>query len=229
LAEARATRYQNTLEDMHLKLANGEITRGDLQPSVALHNPCQIYDTSLLSSIQKRWLDLLAQHQMPFSFGKVQVDFCLRQDGTIADVRTTRNDLAPIMGLLCQKAAFDMAPFGPWPPMMHQEYGSTQRNVTITFCHGEPSVTQATFKVDQQQPHLLVRMWESSSALLNSATASKTIPARANSFDPYCSPLMDPPNPRQSPFPPFTYDSYYPFWGMMYMNSLMRHPNPYFR
>ncbi|HTS16690.1 MAG TPA: hypothetical protein VMP11_03880 [Verrucomicrobiae bacterium] len=59
--------------------------------------------------------------------------FQLLYDGTVQNVRLSRNSGTQLSGLYCMKAITDSAPFEPLPEDLHRIVGSEPRDATITF------------------------------------------------------------------------------------------------
>jgi hypothetical protein len=56
----------------------------------------------------------------------------LHYDGRITDMNMTENTAGEVLGLICQKAVLDPAPFATWPSDMRRTLGDT-RNIQFTF------------------------------------------------------------------------------------------------
>jgi hypothetical protein len=57
----------------------------------------------------------------------------LNADGSVSEMTFTENTVDLMLGLLCQSAIKDPAPFGSWPPDMRKLVGADYREVTFTF------------------------------------------------------------------------------------------------
>ena len=90
------------------------------------------YDAKMTGRIQKRWLELTPLIQMRGA-GQVVVDFTLRYDGQVTDLRVRPTRLLGFAVEICKQAILDCAPFDPWPVEMRRLIGETGREVTFTF------------------------------------------------------------------------------------------------
>jgi len=96
--------------------------------------PFGAYDAKIIAAIQQRWYDLLEQRDFAASYsGKVILEFRLNSDGRVTDMKVDENDVTEILGLLCQRAVQDPAPFDPWPADLRRLVGKDYREVRFTF------------------------------------------------------------------------------------------------
>jgi len=86
----------------------------------------------MIGRIEKRWLELTPLIQMRGA-GQVVVDFTLRYDGQVTDVRVRPTRLLGFAVEICKQAITDCAPFDPWPAEMRRLIGEPGREVTFTF------------------------------------------------------------------------------------------------
>jgi hypothetical protein len=91
------------------------------------------YDAALVAAVQQRWYDLLDTTQFAQRSGKVILEFRLYYDGRITDMKVDGNDVGEMLGLLCQRAILDPAPFAQWPSDMRRAIGKNYRDVMFTF------------------------------------------------------------------------------------------------
>jgi len=92
------------------------------------------YDNVFIAMVQERWYHLLENNRfMMDRHGKVVLTFRLHYDGRITQLETDENGVGDILGLLCQKAILDPAPFPKWPTEMRQRVGIDYRDVRFTF------------------------------------------------------------------------------------------------
>ena len=129
LAEARAQKNlagQKTLQDGGVK------NRGRISLDVK-GSPFGTYDAAFIAAVQQRWYDLLESTPYVQRSGKVVLEFRLNHDGRITDMQMTGNEVGEILGIACQRAVLDPAPFGKWPEDMRRMIGNTYREVTFTF------------------------------------------------------------------------------------------------
>jgi len=54
-------------------------------------------------------------------------------DGRITDLKVNGNDVGELLGLLCERAILDPAPYPAWPSDMRRMIGQNFREVTFTF------------------------------------------------------------------------------------------------
>lgn len=110
----------------------GGVPRLGLDSSLDVaRTPWGDYDRDLIEAIRTRWEQLLADRQAT-SLGKVRLEFKLHADGTISDMQMTQNEVTDLLGIICQQAVMDPAPFKPWPEKMRQQLRDP-RDITFTF------------------------------------------------------------------------------------------------
>src|ERR1043166_8556979 len=97
----------------------------------AVITPFSEYDSALIEAIKLRWFTLLEERSYSSS-GKVVLQFHLHSDGRITDMTVAENTTGEVLGLICQKAVLDPAPFGAWPSDMRRLLGDT-RAIQFTF------------------------------------------------------------------------------------------------
>jgi outer membrane biosynthesis protein TonB len=113
---------------------DGGVKRQALDPGFDVAaSPFGAYDRALIEAISQRWYSLLdARDYASDSQGKVVLQFRLHYDGRITDVSIAENTAGEMLGLICQKAIMDPAPFAVWPSDMRRMLGDT-RNIQFTF------------------------------------------------------------------------------------------------
>ena len=113
----------------------GGVKRYGLEPSFDVRaTPFGAYDSAIIAAIQKRWYDLLETRDFAATYsGKVIVQFKLNSDGRVTELKVSQNEVTEILGLLCQRAVQDPAPFAPWPPDLRRLVGKEFREVRFTF------------------------------------------------------------------------------------------------
>ena len=95
--------------------------------------PFGAYDAALVDAVSQRWWSLLDERDYASdSRGKVVLQFRLHYDGRITDMSVSENSAGDVLGLICQKAVLDPAPFAAWPSDMRRILGDT-RNIQFTF------------------------------------------------------------------------------------------------
>ncbi len=90
------------------------------------------YDAAFIAAVQERWFNLLEDTPFTQRTGKVILEFRLHYDGRITDMKMNGNEVGELLGLLCERAVLDPAPFATWPDDMRRLMGLT-RDVSITF------------------------------------------------------------------------------------------------
>ena len=86
--------------------------------------------------MQKRWYELLDERKMTRAdTGRVVVEFNLKYDGHIAELKITRREVDFIPAWICQRAIADSAPFAPWPGAMRRTVAGNYRSVRFTFVY----------------------------------------------------------------------------------------------
>jgi hypothetical protein len=96
--------------------------------------PFGAYDAAIIAAIQQRWFDLLDQNDYTRGHtGKVVLDFRLMEDGRITVMQVSDNDVGELLGIVCQRAVLDPAPYAPWPSDMRRMLHANYRDVRFTF------------------------------------------------------------------------------------------------
>ena len=130
LAAARQQRAM--LAGDKMKQEGGVKQRGRVSLDVKA-TPFGAYDAEFIAAVQQRWYNLLESTPFAQRAGKVVLDFRLNYDGRITDMKAGDNDAGELLGLICQKAVLDPAPYRPWPSDMRRLVGANYREVTFTF------------------------------------------------------------------------------------------------
>jgi hypothetical protein len=129
LAEARS---RLGLVGEQSRLDGGVKRRGRYSLDVKA-TPFGAYDAALIAAVQQRWYDLLDNTSFTQRSGKVVLEFRLHDDGRITALKMTANEVGELLGLLCQRAVLDPAPYARWPDDMRRLVGGTYREVLFTF------------------------------------------------------------------------------------------------
>jgi hypothetical protein len=114
---------------------DGGVKRQSLVSSLNVRStPFGAYDNAIIAAVQNRWYDLLdSRNYSRDRAGRVTVKFHLNVDGSVSDMSFVENTVDLMLGLLCQSAIKDPAPFDPWPSDMRKLIGADHREVTFTF------------------------------------------------------------------------------------------------
>jgi hypothetical protein len=91
------------------------------------------YDRAFIVAVQSKWYALLDEHRGGMRVGKVVLEFRLHSDGRISNMKMTDNGVGKILGLYCQSAILEPAPYLPWPDEMRRAIGANHRDVKFTF------------------------------------------------------------------------------------------------
>ncbi|MCI0745784.1 MAG: hypothetical protein L0Y58_10305 [Verrucomicrobia subdivision 3 bacterium] len=127
-----AARAQRSIAGEKMKQDAGTRTRGKVAFDVKA-TPFGSYDAAFIAAVQQRWYDLIDSTQFAQRSGKVVIEFRLSYDGRISDLRVAGNDVGEMLGLLCQRAILDPAPYQRWPDDMRRFIGDNHRDIKFTF------------------------------------------------------------------------------------------------
>jgi hypothetical protein len=130
LADARAQRQMLAGEKM--KQDGGAKVRGKVSLD-AIATPFGSYDAAFIQAVQQRWYDLLDTTPFTQRSGKVVLEFRLYYDGRITEMSMVDNDVGEMLGLICQRAITDPAPYARWPDDMRRMVEKNYREVKFTF------------------------------------------------------------------------------------------------
>ena len=116
-----------------MKQEGGVRRRMDTSLFNTVATPYGAYDSMLISMIRQHWYDLLDERSYALdSRGKVVLQFVLHPDGRITDMKVAENTAGEVLGIVCQKAVLDPAPFPAWPTEMRRLIGE-ERPIPFTF------------------------------------------------------------------------------------------------
>jgi hypothetical protein len=90
------------------------------------------YESNMVEAIKTRWFQLLEKVSANAS-GKVVLEFKLRPDGRITDMKMAQNEVTEELGTFCEQAIFDPAPFPPWPRQMRLDIPADSLDLQFTF------------------------------------------------------------------------------------------------
>lgn len=133
LAQARAQTGRTDIAAEKSKQAGG-VSRFGVETTLdAKATAYGAYDAAVIAAIQRAWYALLDERGFSLErSGKVVVDFRMKHDGSIHDLRVVSSEVGDLYSILCQKAIQDPSPFGVWPRQMRVELGDF-RDVRFTF------------------------------------------------------------------------------------------------
>ena len=95
--------------------------------------PFSSYDAQFFSAVERRWHSLLGSSAFKHRPGKVIIDFVLRHDGKVTDLKVRENEVDEIFALICQRSILDPAPYPHWTDDMRLRVGANRRTMSITF------------------------------------------------------------------------------------------------
>jgi hypothetical protein len=133
IKEALARQQDSRLPSEKMKQEGGVSRRAEFASLDTKATPFGAYDAALVEAISQRWFTLLDEREYASdSRGKVVLQFHLHYDGRVTDMNMADNTAGEVLGLICQKAVLDPAPFAVWPSDMRRTLGDT-RNIQFTF------------------------------------------------------------------------------------------------
>jgi hypothetical protein len=133
IKEALALQQNSQLPGEKLKQDGGVSRHSEIASLDTKATPFGAYDAALVEAISQRWFTLLDQRDYASdSRGKVVLQFNLHYDGRVTDMNMAENTTGEVLGLICQKAVLDPAPFGAWPSDMRRTLGDV-RHIQFTF------------------------------------------------------------------------------------------------
>ncbi len=130
LAEARQAKSMLAGEKM--KQDGGSSRRGKISFDVKA-TPFGAYDAAFIAAVQQRWYDLIDSSQFTPRAGRVVLEFRLYSDGRITDLKMNGNEVGQMLGLLCERAVLDPAPYPKWPSDMLRMIEKNYREIRFTF------------------------------------------------------------------------------------------------
>ena len=96
-------------------------------------SPFGAYDKALIFAVQSRWYAVLNEKRMDMHAGTVVLQFDLRADGSVVNMVMKENSAGMDLGLYCEKAVVESAPFAPLPESLQRLIGGDAREITFTF------------------------------------------------------------------------------------------------
>ena len=130
----RLPKFQSTgLAGEKMRQEGGVRRRADVEGLDVKASPFGSYDAAIIAAIQKHWYDLLDSREFAPVSGKVVLTFRLNSNGTVSQLSVSENEVGVILGLICEHAVIDPAPYGDWPPDLRRLVGGDYREVRFTF------------------------------------------------------------------------------------------------
>ena len=129
-----AAKQQKNIVGEKVKQDGGAKRRGQISLDVAATS-FGAYDAAFIAAVQKRWFDILDNTSFSQRPGKVVLEFRLKYDGTIVEMRQSQTDVGEVLGLICQRAVEDPAPYAPWPRDMRATFTQGYRDIRFTFVY----------------------------------------------------------------------------------------------
>jgi outer membrane biosynthesis protein TonB len=132
LADVRP-QQDDRLAGEKMKQEGGVKRRLDMNLFNTIATPYGAYDSALIAAVQQRWYALLDEREYALdSRGKVVLNFVLHPDGRVTDMKISENTTTDVLGIVCEKAVLDPAPFPAWPTDMRRLIGE-ERAIQFTF------------------------------------------------------------------------------------------------
>lgn len=134
LREAMARRQMDRIPGQKMK-QDGGVKRFHIDPSFDVKaTGFGDYDAAFIAAVSQRWYDLLDNIKYDgYKAGKVVLQFHLNYDGRITEMKVAESTVGEMLGLWCQKAVLDPAPFEKWSREMRLAIGSDSRPIQFTF------------------------------------------------------------------------------------------------
>jgi hypothetical protein len=134
LKEALALQPNNQLAGEKMKQEGGVRKRSRASSIDVVGSPFGEYNARIIAAVQNRWYDLLdSRNYAGEQIGTVTVQFRLHSDGHISEVAFTESTVDLALGMLCQSAIKDPAPYDPWPETMRHTIGESSIEFTFKF------------------------------------------------------------------------------------------------
>ena len=95
-----------------------------------------VYDAAFIAAVEERWYQLIDSYRDKGGVlrqGKVTLEFRLRFDGRITEMKTILSSTGDVQSLMCERAVLDPAPYARWPAEMRQQIQAEFREVRFTF------------------------------------------------------------------------------------------------
>jgi outer membrane biosynthesis protein TonB len=109
------------------------VSRSGVAAFNVAESPFGAYDKEIIRAVQSRWYGLIQQNALYERAGTVRLRFELLADGSVQNLKIAENSAGEILGLFCEKAIVDSAPFKPLTEQLRALIGDDPREVNFTF------------------------------------------------------------------------------------------------
>lgn len=134
IKEAIARLNRNQLAGQKIKQDGGVKRRTEFTALDAKATQFGDYDAAFIDAVESRWFNLLANNpNANYRSGRVLLRFRLMFDGRITDMQVVENNVGETLGLFCQKAITDPAPFERWSREMRLMLDKDYREIQFAF------------------------------------------------------------------------------------------------
>ena len=134
IKQALARQQRDRVPGQKMKQDGGVARHADVSMVDARGTSFGAYDQAFIEAVSQRWYDLLDNIRYDgYQHGKVVLRFHLNYDGRITEMKLSESTVGEMLGLLCQKAVLDPAPFEKWPREMRLAVGRDSRPIQFTF------------------------------------------------------------------------------------------------
>lgn len=116
------------------KLEGGVPRTGKALAFNSAESPFAAYDKKIIGKIGAYWQYQVTDRYYGESVGEVEISFRLMSDGTITELKVTRNSANNVLAGWCLQAIEQSAPFAPFPESMKALVGHS-RTGSITFAY----------------------------------------------------------------------------------------------
>lgn len=134
IKEALSRLNRNQLSGRKMKQEGGVNRHTEFTSLDAKATPFGDYDAAFIEAVESRWFGLLDNNpNANYRNGKVVLRFHLTYDGRITDMQVVENNVGETLGLFCQKAITDPAPYAKWPRDMRLLLEKDYREIQFAF------------------------------------------------------------------------------------------------
>ncbi|HYG22775.1 MAG TPA: hypothetical protein VEH04_08340 [Verrucomicrobiae bacterium] len=132
--EAMLRQNRNQLAGQRMKQEGGVRRHTDFTSLDAKQTSFGDYDAAFIAAVESRWFALLENNPtLNYRNGRVVLRFRLSYDGRITAMEVVENNVGETLGLICQKAILDPAPFERWPREMRLMMQKEFREIQFAF------------------------------------------------------------------------------------------------